>query len=77
MKMKRKDWRENIDTMIKDHLEIQINESAKHRNSYKKSKDPAKAQLWVAVANLSKQIFEMNLKLNYIERALKDLGKKK
>lgn len=69
-------WRDNVDPMIKNHLELQIKESAKF-NSYKKAKNPALAQLWVAVANLSKQIFDLNLKLNYLENALKDLGRSK
>lgn len=70
-------WRKNIDLSIKDHLEAQINEAAKHRKAYGLAKKPANAQLWCAIANLSKQIFDLHLKLNYLERVLKDLMPKK
>ncbi len=70
-------WRNNVDKAIKDNLELQIKESAKHSNSYKKAKNPANAQLWIAVANLSRQIFDLNLKLNFLEKALQDIAKPK
>ncbi len=69
-------WRDNVDPMIKTHLETQIKEATRF-NSYKQAKNPGNAQLWIAVANLSKQVFDLNLKLTYLERALQDIGKKK
>lgn len=65
-------WRKDIDPMVKDHLEAQIKETARYKKSYEKAKNKADAQLWIAVANLSRQLFNLNLKLNYLERALKD-----
>ena len=65
-------WRKKIDPSIKDHLEIQIKESAKHRNVIELSENPTNAQLWVAIANLSKQLFDINLKITYLERALRE-----
>jgi len=70
------DWREKIDKIIKPHVEHQIKEASKERGAYLSADDPKNAQLWVAVGNLSKQIFELNLRLNYLERALRDIGKK-
>ena len=69
-------WRDNVDPMIKSHLETQIKEATKF-SSYKQSRNPGNAQLWIAVANLSKQLFDLNLKLNYLERALQDIGGRK
>ena len=70
-------WRNNVDKTIKDNLELQIKEASKHKDSYKKAKNPANAQLWVAIANLSRQIFDLNLKLNFLEKALQEIAKPK
>ena len=70
-------WRKNVDPLIKDHLEAQIKESFRHRESYTNSKDVSKAQLWIAVANLAKQVFDLNLKVKFLEKALQEIGGKK
>jgi len=67
-------WRNNVDPMIKSHLEAQIKETSK-TPVYKEAKNPGNAQLWVAVANLSKQIFDLNLKLKFLENALREVAK--
>lgn len=64
-------WRNKVDMSIKDHLEEQIAESSKHKDAYMQAKDPAEAQLWCAIANLSKQIFELSLRVKYLENSLK------
>jgi len=73
-----KSWRVLIDKSIRNHLEREVNEASRYKNAYKNSRNPSNAQLWCAIGNLSKQIFDVNLKLNYIESALRDIaGKKK
>lgn len=64
-------WREKVDPSIKDHLEMQIAEAAKHIDAYKESPNPKNAQLWCAIANLSKQISELSMRLKYLENAVK------
>ncbi len=66
------DWREEINPIIKGHLEAQIKETAAHKKAYMKAQEPTKAQLWVAVANLSKQIFDMHLRIKLLEGAIKE-----
>ncbi len=66
-----KTWREKVDPSIKDHLEVQIAEAAKHKEAYKEAKEPANAQLWCGIANLSKQISELSMRLKYLENAVK------
>lgn len=63
-------WRNEIDEGIRSHLELQIKEASKYRKSYLKARDVSKAQLWCAVANLSKQIHQLNTKLTQIEKEL-------
>lgn len=71
-------WREKVDPILKHHLEKEIQETSLCKEAYTQAKDPSHAQLWCAISNLSKKIFDLNLKLTYLERALKDtLIKKK
>ncbi len=74
--MKSNKWRMKLEDSLRKHLELQIRETYKQKNAYESSKNPSNAQLWISIANLSRQIFEMNLRMNVLERALKDtLGK--
>ena len=70
-------WKTKIDPMIKSHLDKQVKETLKYRNAFMSAKNPADAQIWCAVAELSRQLFDVNLKLTYLERALIDIGKTK
>ncbi len=72
-----KNWRKLVDPSIRGYLEMQVKEASRHKNAYRLSENPSNAQLWVAIANLSKQMFDINLKLNYLERALRDIGARK
>ena len=65
-------WRDRIDPFLRTHLESQLRETMKYRDDYKHSKDPSKAQLWIAIANLSRQLFNVSVKLNYMERFIQE-----
>jgi len=67
-------WRTKLTEDIKSHLETQIKDIAKYNNIYKGEKDAQRIQLWLAVANQSKGIFDINLKTKFLERALKDIS---
>ena len=67
-------WRKNVDPLIKEHLELQIKESYREKKAYSKARDKPNAQVWVAVANLSKQVFDLNLKVKFLEKALRDVN---
>ena len=66
-------WREKVDPIIKNYLEAQVKETLQYKDSYNVAKDKGKAQLWIAVANLSKQIMSVEMKTKYIENVLKDM----
>lgn len=68
----KQNWRDNIDPFLRTHLEAQLRDTMKYRNSFRYSKDPANAQLWVAIANLSRQLFNVSVKLNYLERFVQE-----
>lgn len=70
------EWRKNVDTIIKGYLDLQVKEASKFKNAYLKSKNPANAQLWIAIANLSKHMFSLELKIKYLEGTIKDLNER-
>jgi hypothetical protein len=72
-----KEWRSSVDPLIRDYLELLVSESAKQRHAYKGAKNTANGQLWCALAILSKQVFDMGLKIKFLEKALKDLAPEK
>ena len=67
-------WIKNVDPIIKEHLDLQVKEAVKFRSAYLKSKNPANAQLWIAIANISKHMFNLELKIKYLEGTIKDLN---
>jgi lipid II:glycine glycyltransferase (peptidoglycan interpeptide bridge formation enzyme) len=69
-------WRKNVDPIIKEYLDLQVKESNKFKNAFSKAKNPANAQMWIAIANLSKHIFNLELKLKYLEGTIKDLNER-
>lgn len=69
-------WRKNIDPSIKNHLEAQINETIRNKKAYSIAKKPSEAQLWVAIANLSKQILDLNIKIKFLEQVMQETLKK-
>ena len=70
-------WRKKIDKSLRPYLEKFITETCFHDKAFKLAEDPSKAQLWVAVALLSKQLYNLEMKANYLERALKDISQTK
>lgn len=69
-------WRDSVEDSVKKHLELQIRESFKHKDAIQNSPNPNISQLWVAVANLSKQNFELELKIKMLEKTVFDLMNK-
>ncbi|MBS3163230.1 hypothetical protein J4427_00895 [Candidatus Woesearchaeota archaeon] len=66
-------WRYFVEDSVRRHLELQIMEATKHKEAYGNSENPANSQIWVAIANLSKQIFETNLRIKFLEKTISDL----
>ncbi|MBS3149359.1 hypothetical protein J4455_01530 [Candidatus Woesearchaeota archaeon] len=56
-------WHKVLHPTLKPHLEHQIRETFKHRKVIRRAEDPKLAQLWVAVANLTKDINELKIQL--------------
>ncbi len=65
-------WREKIDPKLRQQIEAQIAGTAIAKNAYLHADDPAAAQLWVAVANLAQQCFELKVEIANIDNALRD-----
>ena len=69
-------WRKNVDPIIKSYLDIQVKESNKFRNAFSGAKNPANAQLWIAIANMTKHTFNLELKIKYLEGTIRDLNER-
>ena len=67
-------WRDSVDKTLKEHLELQIKEASKYSEAYEKAKNKGQAQLWISISNLSREIFNLELKLKFLEGALKDIA---
>lgn len=70
------DWRNKVDPALRDYLEAQVRETTLHKNAYTAAKNQGNAQLWIAIAVLSKQLFTINMKLNVLEDALREIDGK-
>lgn len=70
----KENWRDHIEDSLRKHIELQIAESFKHRYAYEKSQNPSNSQIWIAIANLSKQLFETNLRIKFLEKTLYDIN---
>jgi hypothetical protein len=72
-----KDWKNNLDSVLKSHLEFQLKEVMKQKKAFMEAKNPSNAQLWVAVANLSKLVSALNTKIGNLEKELESRPAKK
>ncbi|MFH1823425.1 MAG: hypothetical protein ABH817_01775 [archaeon] len=70
-------WRQNLDKTLRPFVEKLISESFKHEPEFRMSGDNSKAQLWVTAGILSRQLYNVEMKLRYLERALQDIAPKK
>jgi hypothetical protein len=70
-------WRKKVDKSLRPYLEKFIEETNRHRESYEDAEDSGKAQLWIAISLLSKHLYNIEMKLNYLEKAMKDLAERK
>ncbi|MDP3918816.1 MAG: hypothetical protein Q8Q35_02850 [Nanoarchaeota archaeon] len=69
-------WRDNLDSSIKEHFEDMINMVSKEKSAYKNAKNPTQAQLWCAIAILSKNISDLELKIKKLEKGSKKIENK-
>jgi hypothetical protein len=70
-------WRKKVDKSLKPFLEKYIEETHRYRTNFEKADDKGRAQVWIAIALLSRQLYNLEIKMNYLERALKDVSSSK
>jgi len=70
-------WKNKVDPGLKKFLETLLVESRKQKKAFLEAEDPKVAQVWCGMADLGKQIVELNRKLDYLEKALVEVSKKK
>ena len=60
-------WKKKLDKKTQENVTEQIRGTLKHKNAYKKAKDPSIAQLWIAVANLTQELQATQEKLKKLQ----------
>jgi site-specific recombinase len=66
-----KDWKNLLDERTREELKELIERAAKHRYAYSQADDIRIAQLWVALAEISKDLKEIKEKLGKVEEPFK------
>ena len=66
-------WRENVDPVIKDYLEALIKSTQSNKEAFNLSKNKPNSQLWAALSIIYKQTFNLDQRIKYIEKLLKDI----
>jgi len=70
-------WRKNLNKGIRPYVERLVRDSFLYKYEYRTADDGGKAQLWVALALISKQLDQIESKLKLFEGVLKDISPKK
>ena len=70
-------WRKKVDKSLKPFLEKYIEETHRYKTNFDQADDKGRAQLWIAIALISRQIYNLEIRMNYLERALKDVSSSK
>jgi len=65
-------WRNELDPIIKDHVEARIKQSAENKEALLNSKYPRESQLWASLGYLSKELSETKIRLKYLEKVLEE-----
>jgi len=66
-----KDWKNLLDDRTKEELKELIDRVAKYRYAYSQADDVRVAQLWVALAEIAKDLKEVKEKLGKVEEPFK------
>jgi len=66
-------WRDNVDPTIKNYLEALIKSTITNKEAIDLASNKGNAQLWMALSILYKQSFNLDQRIKYIEKLLKDI----
>ncbi|MGB9674832.1 MAG: hypothetical protein ACPLX8_01740 [Nanopusillaceae archaeon] len=66
------DWKDNLDPVLRDFLKSLLEEVKKYKEVYMNSDDPARAQIWIALAILYRKILSVDSKVSEIHNLLND-----
>jgi len=63
-------WRKKVNLRIKKHLEARINQTRENKDAILSASNPKEAQIWCAIASLSKELEEHKLRIIQLERII-------
>ena len=65
------DWRDSLDPVLKEHFNDLLKDVHKEKQAYADARNPTKAQLWCALAVLSKEVSDLRLQIKSLEKQIK------
>jgi hypothetical protein len=65
-------WRDNLDSTLKEDFEVLLKRVSLEKKAYQNAKDVSKAQIWCALAVLSKEIENMRIRVTALEKNIKN-----
>ena len=71
------DWKTELDPVVQEYLNELLKEVIEHRKAYMKARDSSKAQIWVALALLYREVCLIKSEIEEIRKSLKDEKKAK
>ena len=66
------DWKKNLDPVIKDYLNDLLKKVLEEKKAYSQARDVSKAQIWVALALLYREISLIKSEIEEIKSSLRE-----
>lgn len=70
-------WQDDLSPSFKLYLDKVIKNSAEHKDAILQAQDKKTAQLWIAIAQLSKELRESKIRVKYLETILTEILEEK
>ncbi len=69
-------WQNKLDPAIREHFDDLIKKVVKEKKAYSNANNPSKAQLWSALAVLSKEVSDLQLEVKRLQKGKKKVNRK-
>jgi len=64
-------WQDKLDPTIKEHFDDLLKKVVKEKSAYSNANNPSKAQLWSALAVLTKEVSDLRLEVQRLQKSKK------
>lgn len=71
-----RDWRKHVNPELREYLEKEVRATFAYKKAYDNADNKGNAQLWIALANMAKQLNQLQRKYESVEQSLRELEDK-